>query len=324
MVADQGSLPTQKHWTVAAEQAGIRLDNFVGQILPHLSRREVEKAIDGKLVLVNDRRSRKGQRLAAGESVTFVGPAQWLSERPLPNLQLPVAIVYEDSHLLVVDKPAGIDTHGFSGRDRQTLANFLAARRPEILAVGKSNWEPGLVHRLDRETSGLVLIAKTQSSFEHLRIQLRDRQIRKTYWGLVWGITVAEGSVSYSLAHDAQDRRRMRAVIGPRARTGTQKSWQAVTRFHKVNGTQRLSLLEIEMETGVTHQIRVHLATIGHPLVGDRLYGSEDRETFGLRRHFLHAHRLELQHPETGRAVKFETGWPDELREVVRRLRLEC
>ncbi|HZA57270.1 MAG TPA: RluA family pseudouridine synthase [Candidatus Udaeobacter sp.] len=322
-MADQGSLSTQKKWTVAADQAGIRLDTFVGDILPYLSRRQVEKAIDGELFLVNGRPRRKGQRLGAGASVTFVGPVQWLSDRPLANLQVRVPIVYEDSHLLVVDKPAGMDTHGFSGRDSQTLANFLAARRPELLAVGKSKWEPGLVHRLDRETSGLVLIAKSQASFEQLRIQLRGRQIKKTYWGLVWGATAARGSVSYPLAHDAQDRRRMRAVVSSRTRTRPQKSWQALTRFRKINSTQRLSLLEIEMETGVTHQIRVHLATIGHPIVGDRLYGSQDLETFGLPRHFLHAHRLELQHPLSGRTVKFETGWPGELQEVLKRLRLE-
>jgi 23S rRNA pseudouridine1911/1915/1917 synthase len=308
---------------VPAEQAGIRLDAFVRRLVPHLSRREAEKAMDEKFFMIDGKPGKKGERLAAGAVVSFVGPEPWLSEGPLPNGQLRVSIVYEDSHLLIVRKPAGMDTHGFSGRDTETLANFLAAERPDLLTVGASRWEPGLVHRLDRETSGLVLIAKTQRAFELLRLQFRRRQIKKSYWALVWGVTAAQGTISYPLVHDTRDNRRMQAILNPEKRMTKQRSWKALTRFRKLNDAQGVSLLEIEMETGVTHQIRVHLASIGHPIVGDSLYGAEHLEAFALQRHFLHACRLELQHPQTGRPVRAEAGLPDDLRGVLENLKLE-
>jgi 23S rRNA pseudouridine1911/1915/1917 synthase len=228
--------------------------------------------------------------------------------------------VYEDESVLVVDKPAGMATHGFSGRDHDTLANLLAAQRPDLLGIGKNRWEPGLVHRLDRETSGLLLVAKTQAAFDALRQQFRRRQVKKKYWALVWGITSAEGSVSYPIVHDERDRRRMQAMVDKSPRSKGQKSWLALTRFRKLRDGNGLSLLEIEMETGVTHQIRVHLAAIGHPIVGDFLYGREGGESFGLKRHFLHAHSLEFFHPRNHRVVKVESELPLELKAAVGRL----
>jgi 23S rRNA pseudouridine1911/1915/1917 synthase len=320
-VADQGSLFKQKVWTVSRDQAGLRLDALVRKVLPHLSRRQTETAIEEKLFLVNRELAKKGQRLAAGVTVSFVGPEQWLSDEPLPNPELRVPIVYEDSCLLVVDKPAGMDTHGFSGRDNRTLANFLASRRPEVLSVGKSRWEPGLIHRIDRETSGLVLIAKAQVTFDQLRLQFHRRQIKKTYCALVWGITETKGSVASPLAHDSRDPRRMQTITSfPTPKK--QKHWKALTRFRRLNDSQGLSLLEIEIETGVTHQIRAHLASIGHPILGDLLYGADDAQTFGLRRHFLHAALLEFRHPASGRIVKIETDLPAELRETLNRLKM--
>jgi 23S rRNA pseudouridine1911/1915/1917 synthase len=211
-------------------------------------------------------------------------------------------------------------THGFSGRDRDTLANLLAAQRPDLLGIGKNRWEPGLVHRLDRETSGLVLVAKNQVAFDALRLQFRRRQVKKKYWALVWGITSAQGSVSFPIIHDARDRRRMRAIIGKSPRSKGQKGWLALTRFRKLYDSDGLSLLEIEMETGVTHQIRVHLAAIGHPIVGDFLYGGEGRESFGLDRHFLHAYGLKFFHPRDQRVVKTASELPLELKVVIGRL----
>ena len=221
--------------------------------------------------------------------------------------------MYEDASVLVVDKPAGMATHGFSGRDLGTLANFLAAERPDLLMIGKSRWEPGLVHRLDRETSGLVLVAKTQAAFDDLRLQFRRRQVKKKYWALVWGITEPEGAMAYPIAHDSRDKKRMRAISDISPRPKKQKSWAALTRFRKLWDADGLSLLEIEMETGVTHQIRVHLAATGHPIVGDILYGENDREKFSLERQFLHAYCLEFFHPRDRRVVKIESELPLEL-----------
>ena len=168
---DQALLVTTRQWIVAGESTSIRLDAFVRRCLPHLSRREVENAIRDKLFRIQERVGGKGDKLLAGDRVTFEGPGHWLLTSPVPQSQLRVSIVYEDAAVLVVDKPAGMATHGFSGRDADTLTNFLAAQRPGLLNIGKSRWEPGLVHRLDRETSGLMLVAKTQDAFDQLRLQ---------------------------------------------------------------------------------------------------------------------------------------------------------
>ena len=319
-MSDQASAVIARLWRVSNDRAETRLDTFVRHCLPHISRREVENAIHGKLFRINDKVGEKGDKLLPGDRVTFKGVGHWLLTAPVSQSQLRVPIVYEDAFVLVVDKPAGMATHGFSGRDQGTLANFLAAERPDLLMIGKSRWEPGLTHRLDRETSGLVLVAKTQAAFNDLRLQFRRRQVRKKYWALVWGITESEGAVAYPMAHDSRDKRRMRAISDISPRSKEAKSWPALTRFRKLWDVDGLSLLEIEMETGVTHQIRVHLAAISHSIVGDFLYGEESRESFGLKRHFLHAHGLEFFHPRDHRVVKAESELPLELKAVVRHL----
>jgi 23S rRNA pseudouridine1911/1915/1917 synthase len=301
---------------VAEEFASTRLDVFLHRRLPHLSRRELDYAIKQKYFFCDRRVVKKGERLAAGSRVEFVGPGSWLSERPTATPELKVKIVYEDSSILVLDKPAGLATHGFSARQTGTLANYIAARWPALLNVGKSRWEPGLVHRLDIETSGLIVVAKSQAAFDQLRRQFEQRQIRKTYWALVRGDTALQGIIDFPLEHDSQDRRRMRVAQSRRsAKPG--RSWLAQTAYRKLARAASLSLLEIEMATGVMHQIRVHLAALGHPIVGDALYGDATTDEFGLQRHFLHAGRLEFRHPEDQRVVSFETELPGELRGVL-------
>ena len=310
-----------RSWRVPDDRAETRLDTFLRHCLPHLSRRQVENAIRDRLFRINNKIGEKGDKLLAGDRVTFKGSGHWLLTAPVSVSQLRVPVVYEDNLVLVVDKPAGMATHGFSGRDQDTLANFLAAERPELSMIGKSRWEPGLVHRLDRETSGLILVAKTQAAFDDLRQQFRRRQIKKKYWALVWGITEAQGSVTYPIAHDSRDKRRMQAIVHVSPRSRKHKSWAALTRFRKLWDVNGLSLLEIEMETGVTHQIRVHLGSIGHPIAGDILYGENDRENLSLERQFLHAYGLEFLHPENQRVVKIESELPLELKEVLSRLK---
>jgi 23S rRNA pseudouridine1911/1915/1917 synthase len=313
----------EKIWTVTADREGMRLDSFVRRVLPHLSRVQVERAIHDRFFMVNDRTGTKGSRLATGDIVTFAGLQELLSAGPAANSLLEVAIVYEDSQLLVVDKPAGMDIHGFSGRNTDTLANFLAAQRPEVLGVGTSPWEPGLVHRLDRETSGLVLVAKTQAAFEDLRRQFHQRKVGKKYRALVWGEAQVEGLIDFSLAHDSRDKRRMRVADSNVKYNKARKTWPALTRYRRLAVANGVSLLEIEMETGVTHQIRVHLAAIGHPIVGDVLYGSENLENFGLPRHFLHALILEFYHPTENRTVCFEAPLPQELHALLKSLEMK-
>ncbi len=295
----------------------VRLDHFAQHCLPHLSRRALRQAIGDKWFRIDGRIAKKGAKLAPGSILSFSGPDFWLASKPTAALGLAVPILYEDSSLLVLDKPAGMATHGFSGRETTSLANFLMAEQPELCRVGKNRWEPGLVHRLDRETSGLVLVAKTQAAFERLRNQFRRHQIQKHYLALVWGITKATGLISYPLVHDTGDRRRMGALVQSTPRVKQRRGWQAVTRFRKLAQARGLTLLEIEMETGVTHQIRVHLAAIGHPIVGDTLYGAADSENFRLQRHFLHARSLKFHPPESGVRVSVEAELPGELQRVL-------
>jgi 23S rRNA pseudouridine1911/1915/1917 synthase len=320
MVLQDTSL--QRSWAVTADFAGLRLDAFLREQLPFLSRRELGDAMREQFFSVNGRRARKGDRVVERDVVQFNGPVAWLSPTPIPNPRLAVPVVYEDAELLALNKPAGMDCHGFSGRDDDSLANFLLARWPELSGIGKSRWEPGLAHRLDRETSGVVLVAKTQAAFDDLCRQFRRRAVMKKYLALVWGNVDEAGTISFPLAHDSKDERKMQAIVVPGRRAPKGRVWPALTRYRKVCEQRGLTFLELEMETGVTHQIRAHLAAIDHPIVGDALYGAEGRETLELRRHFLHAKELRMTHPVSRRTVQLEAPLPDELAAVLARLKI--
>ena len=319
-MVDQATRFARKSWIVPAKQEPMRLDAFARACLPHLSRRQLETAICARLFSVGGRASKKGDRLAAGDELLFYGPCTWLAERPLPDSEISLPVVYEDAAILVVNKPAGIATHGFSGRDTCTLANLLLARWPDLANIGRSRWQPGMVHRLDRETSGLLLIAKTAAAFDHLRSQFRRRQVKKIYWALVWGKTAARGVIDVPLAHDRRDKRRMRAAA--EAGRNKESAWKAVTRYRRIGRSRAMSLLEIDMETGVTHQIRAHLAGIGHPIVADTLYGNRRTQEFSLARHFLHARSLTIFHPENERRLTVVAELPEELAESLRRIQI--
>jgi 23S rRNA pseudouridine1911/1915/1917 synthase len=308
------------NWKVTSEQAGSRLESFVRQRLPHLSRRESIKAIAEQAFTVNGRAAKKGDRLNSGDVVNFVGSRDWLADQPKP-CHSKVRIAYEDDDVLVIDKPAGMATHGFSGRHNDTVANFLVGHRPELVSVGNSRWEAGLVNRLDRETSGLVLAAKNQHAFGSLREQFRSRRIKKTYWALVWGDAAPCGLISFDLVHDPSHRGRMQIIEGSANRCKPSKIWQAVTRFRNLAASAEMSLLEIEMETGVTHQIRVHLAALGHAIVGDVVYGRK-ADSLQLGRHFLHACRIEFTHPASANIVVVESPLPAELRSCIDRAKI--
>jgi 23S rRNA pseudouridine1911/1915/1917 synthase len=306
-------------WKTTAAEEGVRLETFVRHHLPHLSRRQCAKAIDENAFSVNGRRGKKGQRLKQGDLVIFHGAEHWLSNSPVAARDGSVSIAYEDAEIIVVDKPAGMATHGFSARDVNTLTNRLITRWPELLSVGRSRWEPGLLNRLDTDTSGLVLVAKNQPAFENLREQFRRRRITKKYTALVWGNPADSGSISLVLEHDSTDKSRMQVIDPSRTNQQRSKSWHALTRFRKLEKLGEMSLLEILMETGVTHQIRVHLAAIGHPIVGDSLYASK-RDPMGLGRHFLHACGLEFSQPRSGVRVAVGSPLPAELTNFLKRM----
>jgi 23S rRNA pseudouridine1911/1915/1917 synthase len=315
---DQGTQIVTEFWTFPAGKLQMRLDAFVRQCLPHLSRRELETAIAQGLFSARSMIVKKGDRLTGGDQLVFRGPAYWLEGHPRSNPRLEVPVIYEDHYMVAVNKPAGMPTHGFSARDEETLANFLLARYPKLLNIGKSRWEPGLVHRLDRETSGLTIAAKTQAAFEDLSSQFRRRQLKKIYWALARGRAPLEGLIDMPLEHDSRDKRRMR--VAGRLRQRTSRTWKAVTRYRCLDRSRGFSFLEIEMETGVTHQIRVHLAAMGHPIVADALYGDGKMNEFGLRGHFLHARSLSLMHPLNSRLLTLQADLPEDLLGLLKEL----
>ena len=319
-MAVQGSVHSLT-WEVSAPEEGFRLETFVRRRLPHLSRSQSVKAIDENAFLVNGRRVTKGQRLKAGDLVIFQGAQHWLFDSPVAAENERVSIAYEDADIIVLDKPAGTATHGFSARDVNTLANFLAGRWPELSSVGRSRWEPGLLNRLDTETSGLVLVAKTQPAFENLREQFRRRRITKKYIALVWGEAASSGTISLVLAHDPTDKTRMQVINQSGSDRQRLRGWRALTHFRKLTSSGEMSLLEVEMETGVTHQIRVHLAAIGHAIVGDSLYAPECYPN-ELARHFLHASGLEFVHPASGEPIRVDSPLAAELSSFLKRKKI--
>lgn len=321
---DQETLSPVNSWTVPTGQGPTRLDLFVRRCLPHLSLREVRRAIEEGAFRINDRPGKKGDRLFEGDVLTLRGPEHWLASTPLPEKNIELPILYEDEFILAVDKPAELATHGFSGRQKNTVANFLLAIRPSLRSVGKSPWEPGLVHRLDQGTSGIVLAAKDQVTFEKLRFQFYRGLIQKKYWALAWGTPKREGVIAYPLIHDPKDRTRMKALMAAKRgeKLGRIKTWKALTRFRVIGYAEELSLLEVSIETGVTHQIRIHLQALGHPLVGDPLYGKNPPDPFRLGHQFLHAFHLGFRHPQSGEDITIQSPLPQELRGILNRLKI--
>lgn len=316
---DQANSRQVRIWAVPENRSDVRVDAFVRECLAHLSRRQAESAIRAGIFSVRGRVVKKGDRLQSGDELRFSGPELWLAERPLPRRDC-LQVVYEDAAILAVNKPAGISTHGFSGRETDSVANRLLHRWPDLAAVGQSRWEPGILHRLDRETSGLLLVAKEQHAFTHLRRQFHRRRVQKVYYALVWGEMPEQGAVDLPLAHDRGRKGRMRALIGPNR--GVTRQWQALTVYRRKAEAAGVTLVEVDMKTGVTHQIRAHLAALGSPIVGDLLYGSAHAPDFGLQRHFLHAWSLTIVHPDTGKKLTMVAELPKDLADLLRRLRI--
>jgi 23S rRNA pseudouridine1911/1915/1917 synthase len=219
---------------------------------------------------------------------------------------LPLRIVYEDADLLVVDKPAGMTVHPAPGHSRHTLVNALLAHCGDLSGVG-GVLRPGIVHRLDKDTSGLLLVAKNDRAHAGLSRQLKERTVEKRYLALVRGrIEQPEGVIEGAVGRDPRNRKRMAIVEGGRP---------ARTAYHVREYVDGMTLVEVAPSTGRTHQIRVHFAAAGHPIVGDALYG---KPSALVGRQFLHAHRLAFRHPGDGRAVEFESSLPADLAEALR------
>jgi len=292
---------TELKFTV--ESAGVRLDRFLADHCPGISRSQLQKLVEQDFVLVNGMPFKAGRKLSPGDAVNVTLPEAEPEEPGAESISL--NIVYEDEHLLVIDKPAGLVVHPAPGHSRHTLVNALLAHCPELARAPKRD-RPGIVHRLDKDTSGLMVVAKSTEVQERLIHQFSSRTVKKTYLALVDGIvTERQGVIEGPIGRDPDDRKLMAIVEGGR---------EARTRFRVVEYHGTHTLLEAMPETGRTHQIRVHLAAIGHPVCGDRMYG---RKSSQLRRQFLHAARLAFVHPVTGKSMEYSSPLPAELIQVL-------
>ena len=289
-----------------------RLDRAVSRLFGVSRGRAMEWITDDR-VRVDGRRAPKGAQVGPGARVCVRRPPP---DSPVPQPDLPIRVVHADAHLVAADKPAGMPSHPLKPGETGTAANALVGRFPELAAVGPAAREGGLVHRLDTDTSGLLLAARTDAAHAMLRQQFAARTVEKGYLALVAGELHAGGEIDAPLAHDPNDARKVRAA--------TDAEWAeahgarpALTRFSPIERHSGFTLVEVEIATGVLHQIRAHLAFIGHPLAGDALYGGP--ELPGLTRHFLHAARLGFQHPD-GTRPRLDSPLPDDLASVLRSL----
>ena len=312
-------------FSVRAEEAGARLDQYLAAKMAEVSRARVQQLIAQGLVQVDGKAAKASLRLRGGEDIRVHGPAAVEPLRAMAE-DIPLDIVYEDEDLAVIDKRAGMMVHAGAGateyaRNRGTLVNALLHRFGALSGVG-GELRPGIVHRLDKQTSGLMVVAKNDEAHRKLAAQFAKREVQKTYVALVHGWVKAErGTIRKSISRDSVRRVRMttRRAGGREAITHYRVVRRMESRFGK------FTLLEVKIDTGRTHQIRVHLASLGHPVVGDTVYGAPAEVkgpggTISLKRNFLHAGALELRHPRTGETLTFARELPGELAEFLGRV----
>jgi 23S rRNA pseudouridine1911/1915/1917 synthase len=308
--------------TAADGYAGKRLDQFLTTRLESVSRARVQEMIAEGKVLVNDAPAKASLKLRGGERIRVLGEAQRAPLKAIAE-EIPLDIVYEDDDLAVINKPAGMMVHAGAGasddaRNRGTLVNALLHRLGSLSGVGGA-LRPGIVHRLDKETSGLILVAKNDDAHRKLSAQFAAREVKKKYIALVHGwVKKDSGTLAQSISRDRVRRTRMTTRLeGGRA---------AVTHYRVVRRLDtkfgKFTLLDVKIDTGRTHQIRVHVAAMGHPVVGDTMYGAPKQArgknaVIGLRRNFLHAAELEFKHPRTSAVIALKSELPDELREFL-------
>ena len=285
---------------LVADAAGERVDTLVARLLPELSRSHVRKLIDAGLVTIDGRVPKPSEKPPAGAQLRVEIPPP--EEMTLEPEDIPLTVIYQDTDIIVVDKPPGLTVHPALGHPGCTLVNALLAAVPDLQGIS-GTLRPGIVHRLDKDTSGLIVVAKNDRAMRSLQAQLKERLVHKTYLALVEGVPdPRQGAIEAPLGRHPKNRKKQAVVAGGR---------EAISKYRvkEVLPANR-ALLEVEPVTGRTHQIRVHLAAIGHPIVGDTLYG---RRSNVVGRQFLHAARLGFNMPG-GRHVEFESPLPSDLR----------
>jgi 23S rRNA pseudouridine1911/1915/1917 synthase len=306
----------RRRFTVGPDADGQRLDRFLVAALGDHSRSQTQKLIAEGHVHVDRRDARPNLAVRSGDQVDVDVPD------PMPSTveaePLPIDVLYEDTDIAVINKPAGMVVHPGAGHATGTLVNALLHHVNDLSGVG-GELRPGIVHRLDRGTSGVMVVAKHDAAHQELARQFHDREVDKEYIALVWGVVHAGRRIDAAIGRDPSNRQKMSA----RAR----RAREAVTRITRARTLHGLTLAHVAIHTGRTHQIRVHLSAVGHPIVGDALYGGVHRRVAGdiravlhLDRPFLHAWRLSFAHPADRRRLEFRAPLPDDLGEILSEL----
>ncbi|MFP4321008.1 MAG: RluA family pseudouridine synthase [Anaerolineales bacterium] len=300
---------TTQTFRIADDESGERLDKFLAARLPDLSRGQLQDLIKSGGVLVNSKSGKPALRLAPGDSVQVSLPKD-APETPLQPEDIALDVLHEDDALVVIHKPAGLVVHPAPGNESGTLVNALLARYPDLGADGAPE-RAGIVHRLDKDTSGVILVARTAAAQAHLMAQFQERTVHKTYWALCERQPRTEsGRIDAPIGRDPRQRKRMAVVHSGKP---------AVTEYHTLDVFEDHTLLAAHPETGRTHQVRVHLAFIGCPVVGDRVYGPR-KQRIKLSRLFLHAQAITIRHPARDEALTFEAPLPPKLQNVLQQL----
>jgi 23S rRNA pseudouridine1911/1915/1917 synthase len=339
-ITSQGpqELPALHSWTVPPESAGLRLDQFLVQQLESVSRSRIHLLLEQGHVLVNGSAAKPSLRLRGEEHIDITGEAEPKPLRAMAE-EIPLDIVYEDDDLAVVNKPSGMMVHAGAGatddaRNRGTLVNAILHHFNSLSTSG-GELRPGIVHRLDKETSGLIVVAKNDWTHGKLADMFASRKMSKTYFALVHGdLEKDSGTINAAISRDQVRRTRMTTKRDEGGRSAV-SHYQVLKRFSGRYG--KFTLVAVKIETGRTHQIRVHMSSIGHPVVGDTLYGAPARivvpinisgkrktqqqpEGISLGRNFLHSAELEFPHPRSGKVLTLKSPLPDELKTFLRTL----
>ena len=284
-----------------------RLDRFLASQDLAITRSQIHRLIEEGQVAINGIYAKPSQKVRFGDTIVLT----ILPPKPLDLVpqEIPVSLIYQDDHLIVLDKPAGLSVHPGPGHPDGTLVNALLAHCPDIRGVG-GVIRPGIVHRLDKDTSGLMVVAKTDTAHLSLSKQLKDREVIKGYLAVSKGsISPSEGIIDRPIGRDPRNRKKMAVIEGGR---------DSRTRYRVVEYLSGYEILQIYLESGRTHQIRVHLAYMGHPLLGDHVYGKANSL---LARQFLHANHLKFIHPVTANHMEFRANLPDEMVAVIEELK---
>ena len=312
---------------VSPSDEGKRLDVLVASFLADCTRTYVAGLIGAKHIRVDGHIRKPGYRVKSGQKISgVIPPPVALEFKPEP---IPIEILYEDDHIIMVNKPPGLVVHPAPGHFSGTLVNGLLYHCPDLGGIG-GKLRPGIVHRLDKDTSGTLVVAKNDAAHTHLSRQFKSRKIQKQYLALVHGdVKKKTGSIKLPIGRHPVDRKRM-STVSPKGRMA-ETAWSVKKQF------QGFALLEVDLKTGRTHQIRVLCAALNHPIVGDKVYRPRKLEKTiardhpqsdkilpllkSVKRQMLHAWRLSFQHPHTGKAVSFESPLPEDMTDIIQRIR---